>query len=256
MLTAEPAHAEGARYAANLVFLPGLWAGPESWRAVASYLGHRGWEGMLLDLRGVPGGVEARGGAVAEFAATLPAPPVLVGHDAGALVALVAAARGPVLASVLLGPLVPATVAAHRLVRSPAARLALLLGRPVPPPGDSTLATWSAPPAARRALAPEPASLVRATMRGAPPPAPSQPTLTLVGDHDPMVPLPAARTFATSLGAELQVLEGAGHWPHAGPGWQQVVAIVHRWLVQRLGAPLLERYAEAMEERDAEGEDE
>jgi len=256
MLSAEPVHAEGARYAANLVFLPGLWAGPESWRAPASYFGHRGWEGMLLDLRAIPGGLAARGEAVAEFTATLPAPPVLVGHDAGALVALAAAARAPVSAIVLLSPLVPATAASRQLLRSPTALLRLLLGRPVSPPDASLLATWSAPPVARCGLAPESAALVRAVVRGAVMPATTRPALALVGDRDPMVPLLTARDFAASVGAELQILESAGHWPHAGPTWQQVVGVVHRWLVRRLGEPLLEHYAESMAERDAEEEDE
>ncbi|HJQ82732.1 MAG TPA: hypothetical protein VKA21_01555, partial [Candidatus Binatia bacterium] len=64
MLTAETAHAEGPRYAAALVCIPGFWAGPVVWRGFASYLGHRGWESHLLDVRGVAGGTGARAGAV------------------------------------------------------------------------------------------------------------------------------------------------------------------------------------------------
>src|SRR5439155_4565372 len=95
MLTAETLPAEGARYAAGLVCIPGLWAGSRVWRGFASYLGHRGWECHLLDVRGVAGGRAARAAAVCECAAALPAPAVLVGHDAGGPVALAAAARGP-----------------------------------------------------------------------------------------------------------------------------------------------------------------
>jgi len=47
-------------------------------------------------------------------------------------------------------------------------------------------------------------------------------------------------------------VEGAGHWPHVGPTWAALVNLVHRWLIQRLGAPLLEQYADAMAERDAD----
>src|SRR6266516_2952258 len=155
MLTAETLPAEGARYAAGLVCIPGLWAGSRVWRGFASYLGHRGWECHLLDVRGVVGGLTARAAAVREYAAALPAPAVFVGHDAGGLVALAAAARGP-----------------------------------------------------------------------------------------------AAEALARSLGAELRVLEGARHWVLAGAGWQPAVALVHRWLVQRLGEPLLETYAEALADRE------
>jgi hypothetical protein len=62
--------------------------------------------------------------------------------------------------------------------------------------------------------------------------------------------------LAGTVAAEVHVLESAGHWPFAGPCWQNAVALVHRWLVQRLGEPLLELYAETMAERDAEDEDE
>jgi hypothetical protein len=60
-----------------------------------------------------------------------------------------------------------------------------------------------------------------------------------------------------ALGADERVIEDAGHWILAGPSWQRTVDVVHRWLVQRLGAPLLELYPEAMAEREAEeGEEE
>src|SRR5207247_106143 len=83
MLTAETLPAEGARYAAGLVCIPGLWAGSRVWRGFASYLGHRGWECHLLDVRGVVGGLTARAAAVREYAAALPAPAGFVGPDAG-----------------------------------------------------------------------------------------------------------------------------------------------------------------------------
>src|SRR5207247_11367976 len=71
------------------------------------------------------------------------------------------------------------------------------------------------------------------------------PTLVVAGAGDPLLSPPAADALARSLGAELRVLEGAGHWPFAGAGWQPAVSLVHRRLVQRLGAPVLERFAEA-----------
>jgi pimeloyl-ACP methyl ester carboxylesterase len=66
MLSAEMPPAEGARYAAGLVCIPGLWAGSGVWRGFASHLGHRGWECHLLDVRGVAGGLAARAAAVRE----------------------------------------------------------------------------------------------------------------------------------------------------------------------------------------------
>src|SRR5439155_2971703 len=64
MLSAETPPTEGARYAAGLVCIPGLWAGSGVWRGFASHLGHRGWECHLLDVRGVAGGLAARAAAV------------------------------------------------------------------------------------------------------------------------------------------------------------------------------------------------
>jgi pimeloyl-ACP methyl ester carboxylesterase len=259
VLTAETLRAEGARYAAQVVCIPGLWMGPSVWRAFASYLGHRGWECHLLELRGVRGGVAARATAVAEYVAALPSPAILLGHDAGAVVALAAAARGAALALVLLAPLSPGSRATRRLTLAPRNLLPLVLGGRVPPPGAG--AGWLDLPEPGRSrlaadLAPDDAAMVRELAWGrlALPRAAGIPALVIAGDHDALVPPDAAAGFARATGAELQLLAGAGHWPLAGPSWQAAVALVHRWLVQRLGAPLLELYAEAMAERDADDE--
>jgi pimeloyl-ACP methyl ester carboxylesterase len=76
------------------------------------------------------------------------------------------------------------------------------------------------------------------------------PILVVVGERDPLLPRPSADALARSLGAELRVLAGAGHWLLADAGWQPAVSLVHRWLVQRLGEPLLETYAEAQADRE------
>src|SRR5262249_3156686 len=134
MLTAETVHPEGARYAACQVLVPGLWAGPPVWRRFAGLLGHRGWECHLVDVRGVGGGLAARAAALADYVGALPAPAVLVGHDAGGLAALGAAARCRVTALVMLAPVAPGSPRARALALSVAALLALLRSRPVPPP--------------------------------------------------------------------------------------------------------------------------
>src|SRR5205823_5876929 len=83
---------------------------------------------------------------------------------------------------------------------------------------------------------------------GATGPAVKVPTLLVVGDRDPLLPLPAARALAATVSAEEAVVTGAGHWPHVGPTCSALVNLVHRWLIQRLGEPLLEQYADAMAE--------
>src|SRR5712691_13543848 len=112
MLTDETVPPEGGRYAASLVLLPGLWAGRDAWRGFATFLAHRGWECRLLDLRG-SGGFAARAAALEEYQGALPGPAVLLGHDAGALLAAATGRRAT--AVVLLAPLVPGSAAVRTL---------------------------------------------------------------------------------------------------------------------------------------------
>jgi pimeloyl-ACP methyl ester carboxylesterase len=256
MVTVETLAGEGPRYTAPMVCLPALWAGPASWRSAGALLAHRGWDCHLVDIRGVPGGVAARAAAVGAYAETLGAPPVLVGHDGGALVALATAARTPLAALVLVAPL-----HARRAVGLGArGMLALVLGRPVPPP---TASHWldlpaSAAASVRAGLGPEDARAVRETLwgRGAAEAVLSVPTLVVAGTHDRLLPPSAASTVARALGAEFACVEDAGHWLLAGAAWQATVRLVHRWLVQALGESLLDRYAEAMAERAVDESDE
>jgi len=258
VLVATPIHAESARYAATLVFLPGLWAGTGVWKGPATYLAHRGWEGSVLDLRPVRGGLAARAAAVAEYASALPKPPVLVGHDAGAVVAFAAAAHGPIAAVVGLAPLVPGNAPARALTRHWTLLLKLLWNQPVPPPTGSltALALRDLSPSGQRSvqldLGPEDVSAVLDVARGRLDPTPlgQLPALVVSGDRDPLLAGADAAALARAIGAEHRLIPGAGHWLLAGSGWEPCVGIVHRWLVQRLGDSLLELYPEAMAERD------
>jgi len=259
MLSADIVRPESARYATSLLCVPGLWAGPGVWRGFASYLAHRGWESHLLDVRALDAGLAERAAAVAAYASALPAPPVLLGHDLGGLVAAGAAARCRAAAVVLLAPLVAGSAPVRSLVLRPATFLPLVLGRPVPPPGDAAAAPLCgelAPPVRHAVVASfalESPRAVREVMRRrSPAPVGSLPALVVAGDRDPLLPPPVAAAFAAAVGAEHHPLEGAGHWLLAGTAWQGAVAVVHRWIVQRLGEPLLERYAEVMAEREEE----
>ena len=261
MLAAEIQRAEGGRYAASLVLLPGLWAGPAAWRPCAGYLAHRGWESHLLDLRPLPEGHAARAAAVSEYAAALGVPAVLIAHGAGAGTAIAAARRGCAQGLVLLSPLIPGSRGARELTLGRRTALPLLLGRPIPPPhgyqDDLLLGTLPEPvrTSVRNGLAPEPAAVVWEVARGVGEEGGGRvPTLVASGGRDPLLPVPEAEALAASLGAELAVLPDAGAWPINGPGWLGVVGTVHRWIVQRLGEPLLELYPEAMAAREEEEE--
>jgi pimeloyl-ACP methyl ester carboxylesterase len=250
MLQATPVHAESARYSASLLFLPDLWAPARVWLPAATFFGHRGWEGQLVELRGA-GDLAGRTAALIEHARRLPHAPVLIGHGAGALVALEAARAGAASAAVLIAPLVPGTAGARTLTRRWDALVALALGRAIPPPRAA---------AARRIfgevpvdLDDEPARAVLDVVRGQPPAGTPVgiPTLVVAGERDPLLAPPAAAALAAALSAEFVEIAGAAHWPILAPGWQRTVAEVHRWLVRRLGEGLLDFYAEAMAERDA-----
>jgi pimeloyl-ACP methyl ester carboxylesterase len=162
---------------------------------------------------------------------------------------------------VLLAPLYPGSRGTRRLTLTPRNLLPLLVGGRVPPPARAAGPGWLDLPEPGRSrlaadLAPDDAATVwdLAWGRRALPRAAGVPALVIAGEHDPLLPPDAAASLARAAGAELRVLAGAGHWPFAGPSWQATVALVHRWLVQRLGAPLLELYAEAMAERGTDDE--
>src|SRR5262249_35616841 len=142
------------------------------WRRFAGLLGHRGWECHLVDVRGVGGGLAARAAALADYVGALPAPAVLVGHDAGGLAALGAPAPCRGTALVMLAPVAPGSPRARALALSVAALLALLRSRPVPPPAGrrATLLNGDLPPPERAevqaSLGPEDADVVRDVLWG------------------------------------------------------------------------------------------
>lgn len=251
MLRATPVHAESARYRTSLLFLPDLWAPAEVWLPVATFLGHRGWEGQLVELRGA-GDLPARATALAALAGRLSDAPVLIGHGAGALVALEAARRTGVAAAVVaVAPLVPGSAPVQALTRRWEAIFALVRGGPIPPPRDDH---------ARRVFGEVPAGLDAETaravldvVRGRPPAAGGLgiPTLVVAGERDPLLRPESATALASALAADCEVIGGAAHWPMLAGSWQRTVAVVHRWLVRRLGESVLEFYAEAMAEREA-----
>src|SRR5579885_1703393 len=167
-----PVHAEAARYTATLLCAGELWTGPELWRPFAGYLAHRGWEAGLVDLREVGGGIAGRAAILAAHASGLAAPPVLVGHGAGALAVLGAAMGGRAAAVVLLAPLPPRSPALRALLTRWGTLWAVAFGRPVPPPEAraAVLALDELPAATRagveRSLAAEHPAVVRELVRG------------------------------------------------------------------------------------------
>jgi hypothetical protein len=118
-----------------------MWAGPDVLRPVATFLGHRGWQGLIADFTAGPADPVARAHAVAELVASRDAPPVLIACDASGPLALQAARLAPVAAVVWLAPLRPGGLPLRRIVSPWAVLRALLTGADVPRPPAERAAT-------------------------------------------------------------------------------------------------------------------
>jgi pimeloyl-ACP methyl ester carboxylesterase len=243
-LTITPVHPEGPRYRAPVLFVPGLWTAPAVWRCAAGLFAHRGWECWLVDAGG--GGAATRAVALAEVAAELGRPPVVIAADAAGLVALEAARRAAVSAVVWVGPVAPGSAALRRMVSPWRVLAGLLAGRPVGRP-----AAWAAEAVGAEWLRDEEeAALVVDVVRGRTRVGSADvPTGLVAGEHDRACGTEDRVALAARLGAEAMILPAAGRWPLAAGRWQEHAGMVHRWLIRRLGETLLELHEEAMTER-------
>lgn len=109
-----------------LFLIHGMWATPNAWRHWRGYFEERGWHVVAPPLRhheNAP--LEPAAGlgttSLLDYAADLetrlrhlPAPPVIIGHGMGGLLAQILAARGLAAASVLLCPTPPAALGLRR----------------------------------------------------------------------------------------------------------------------------------------------
>lgn len=241
-------HPEGPRYARGLVFIPGLWTPAEAFRPLASFLAHRGWAGVIADTGGL-GGVEARAVEIAGLVQTLAAPPVVVGHDAGGLVALALAARTPVSGVAWLAPFGPRPRRLTRDLGIWRLAAAMLRRRDLGPPTGAGARALFGDDAPSGLLVREAIALVRDVLRSGPPgPLGRMPVAVLA------TPCDVLARDAVLPGAERLTVEAPGRALFGAAAWRVTADVLHRWLVQRLGAPNLELYEEAMAERDASEE--
>src|SRR5262245_54897907 len=152
-LVADVTPPERNKYTAPLMLVHGLWSGSWVWHDVAGALAHCGWECWALELRGRGGGSASTGSisthigrvSLEEYvedvrvaAQALWAPPVICGHDLGALLALLAAEWTQPRALVCLAPLLPRGWSSNSIPPYPfmhlSAVFAQLWGRPLSPP--------------------------------------------------------------------------------------------------------------------------
>ena len=175
--------------------------------------------------------------------AGLAAPPVVIGHDLGAMLALHCTDMAR--AVIALAPLVGPPVAAPPTALQQAGNwLTRRRGAPLHAPRRRWRSAYP-----RRDVT-EPAALVRQILAGEPRlavPATAVPRAVFALQDDEITPAAAAQALAQHTGAELQVIRGVGHAVLSAPGWEPSVAAVHRWIIQHLGVDLLALYEEAMQ---------
>src|SRR6185295_16922768 len=109
----------------------GLWSSVPMWRSFTGYLSHRGWSCFAVELRRTDAAavqdVQALIADLRVMVGMLDAPPVIVGHDLGGVIAQHCAAAARALVS--LAPLVlpPLTTDAPQALRDAGSMLARLL---------------------------------------------------------------------------------------------------------------------------------
>jgi pimeloyl-ACP methyl ester carboxylesterase len=236
-LAAEIISPESDRFTAPLLLVHGLWERTPMWRRSASYLAHRGWRCIAVERRAEIADLAAHVADLRAAIAALEAPPVVLGHDLGALLAMHCAdsARAAVAVAPLVGTPAALQHAGSWLARRRGSALRAPRGRwrDAYPPGGAT----------------EPAALIRQILGGEPalaPPTGPAPRAVFAMQDDAVTPVAGAEAFARQCSAELHFLP-SGHAAFSGPGWETTVAAVHRWIIQRLGVDLLALYEEAMQ---------
>jgi pimeloyl-ACP methyl ester carboxylesterase len=183
------------------------------------------------------------------YCQSLEAPPILVGHSMGGLLAQMIARKVDARALVLLAPSAPWGLVSWKIeeaVASLGAHLATLTSNGAMDPSPEVMRHMclqgmtekSAAPVLAR-LRPESARAVRETMCWwldpfmttaiSPGPLPT-PSLVLAGEDDRVNPPAVARTVAARVGGECVILPGMSHWLVGEPGWQDVAARVLDWI--------------------------
>ncbi len=242
-LQAEVIDPESEKFTAPMVLVHGLWERAPVWRRFAGYLAHRGWRCVAVERRAEAADLAAHVRDLRAAMTALAAPPVVVGHDLGAGLALHCAdvARAVIALAPLVGPPIATP---PDVLRHAGTWLARWRGAPLRAPRGRWRSAYPVRDVA------EPAALVRQVLAGDPRlavPASAVPRAVFALQDDEITAVAAAQALAQHVGAELQVIGGAGHAVLSAPGWEASVAAVHRWIIQRLGVDLLAFYEDAMQ---------
>ena len=235
-LPVDVTRAESARFRHPLLFVHGLWTGSWIWHGFMGYLAHRGWESWAPSfLEGAANDAD-RVALLLDVCRAMPAAPVIIGHDAGAVLATMIATRVDVPAVVAIAPSLPGRGSIHRWPRYWTARW---FGSRVEPPRD-VAARLVIDDAADR-LRPESGPFFRALASGSlRMPAESSVRGLVVCATDDALSLPTAGALmARNYRWSFEEWPAPGHTPMLARGWEALADRLHRWLVLTLGEELL-----------------
>lgn len=238
---------------APLLFLHGAFGGPEIWtRFVAPWFARRGRAVSAPSLASADrpnARLRDMVRAARQAADALHAPPVVVGHSLGGLVAQHLAAERRVAGLILVaapGPLGLGPSLWRLSARHPKVLAALMLTQL----GGGPLLGVEA---ARRALFTEETPEDWIT-QVAPPPRPESPqalfdgltwdlpvwplvrrspVLALLGDRDAFIPVSDLAAIALSYGARTEILHGMAHGAPIDPRWLRLAWSIEQWLQER-----------------------
>jgi hypothetical protein len=239
-LTVDVVRAEPARFRHPLLLLHGLWTGNWIWRELAAHLANRGWESWAPSLlrEGRAPSQHERVLELAEACRSMPAPPVIVAHDAAVTTARALARDVETPAIIALAPWVPPMSGRLGLFLDRTFRRAALFGDHVPPPEPPHALLAGIEPRVAELL-PDSAAFVRAACGAVESAAGGPPGLVLVGREDPAITAAAAERLAARAGWSCDVHESQGHFPMVGRESARLADRVHRWIVRTTGKPML-----------------
>jgi pimeloyl-ACP methyl ester carboxylesterase len=252
----------------RVIFVHGAFCGGWAFDRFRAPFEAMGFACLAPDLRGHDQGArrsDVVGVSMSDYAADLavlvagePAPPILVGHSLGGLVAQMAAARAPVGALVLLAPSPPWGVAGGTLEEAISAFSLYALGafwtQAIEPEYESAGAFGldRLPAGARRAvfdrMVAESGRALWETLNWWLDPlmttsvaasAVKAPVLALAGQQDRIHPPATVGQITDRYNGELRVIDGMSHWLVGEPGWEHVADAVIGWLGAKALLPKL-----------------